>query len=142
MLDKTDYIDSVKYKLIIFMLMNLLFNAIRFCILLVIILLLVCFIVSFRRIIDREKSSPFECGFDPNDNARRPFSLRFFLLAVIFLIFDIEIVLLIPFPLIDNISGGREYLVRGVLFLIVLLLGLFYEWQQGSLEWVRWRNIK
>lgn len=137
MLDKTDYIDSVKYKLIIFMLMNFLFITGGFCVVLVLILLVVCLIVSFSGFLDREKASPFECGFDPRDSARTPFSLRFFLLAVIFLIFDIEIVLLIPFPIIDNFSGGREYLIRASLFLLVLILGLFFEWTEGSLEWIR-----
>nr|AAR13388.1 NADH dehydrogenase subunit 3 [Phoronis architecta] len=115
--------------------MNFLFYASFFCIVLVLALLIICFLVSFGGLMDREKSSPFECGFDPNDSARTPFSLRFFLLAVIFLIFDIEIVLLMPFPMVDSFSSGGEYLLSGVLFLMVLLLGLFYEWDQGSLEW-------
>nr|YP_006883114.1 NADH dehydrogenase subunit 3 [Phoronopsis harmeri]AES86294.1 NADH dehydrogenase subunit 3 [Phoronopsis harmeri] len=116
--------------------MNFLFMTGGFCVVLVLILLVVCLIVSFSGFLDREKASPFECGFDPSDSARTPFSLRFFLLAVIFLIFDIEIVLLMPFPMMDNFSGGSEYLISASLFLLVLILGLFFEWTEGSLEWM------
>lgn len=82
--------------------------------------------LSSRSIIDREKMSPFECGFDPNHSARIPFSLRFFLLAIIFIVFDIEIVLLIPLPIITT-SYSIITLIRSRLFLIILLLGLLHE---------------
>jgi len=76
---------------------------------------------------DREKSSPFECGFDPNHAARIPFSLRFFLLAVIFIVFDIEIVLIIPIPLLHLLTTSPIALYGALVFLIILLLGLFHE---------------
>jgi NADH-ubiquinone oxidoreductase chain 3 len=83
---------------------------------------------------DREKTSPFECGFDPNKSARIPFSLRFFLLAVIFLMFDIEVVLLLPLP--HALAGLHLHFtyISLFLFLVILLLGLFHEWREGSLE--------
>nr|YP_009413694.1 NADH dehydrogenase subunit 3 [Margarya oxytropoides]YP_009413707.1 NADH dehydrogenase subunit 3 [Margarya melanioides]AQT38709.1 NADH dehydrogenase subunit 3 [Margarya oxytropoides]AQT38735.1 NADH dehydrogenase subunit 3 [Margarya melanioides] len=93
-------------------------------------------VLSFKMMSDREKNSPFECGFDPMKSARLPYSMRFFLLAIIFLIFDIEIVLL--FPLL--ISVLMMYSYKSILgcfwFLIILIIGLFYEWSEGSLDWV------
>lgn len=84
---------------------------------------------------DREKSSPFECGFDPIGRRRIPFSTRFFLLAVIFLVFDIEIALIIPFPMLLFIEKKMELILRGIVFLIILLVGLLHEWREGSLDW-------
>lgn len=84
---------------------------------------------------DREKTSPFECGFDPKNNARVPFSLRFFILAIIFIVFDIEIVLLIPIPILNTLINTVQAEIAGILFLVILLLGLFHEWKEGSLNW-------
>lgn len=84
---------------------------------------------------DREKNSPFECGFDPKNNARVPFSLRFFILAIIFIVFDIEIVLLIPLPILNTIINTIQAETATIVFLVILLLGLFHEWKEGSLNW-------
>nr|URH16521.1 NADH dehydrogenase subunit 3 [Prorhinotermes simplex]WMY24267.1 NADH dehydrogenase subunit 3 [Prorhinotermes simplex] len=84
---------------------------------------------------DREKSSPFECGFDPKNSARMPFSSRFFLIAVIFMIFDVEIALLLPMPITMTTSGMKSWMSVSVLFLMILIIGLYHEWNQGSLEW-------
>nr|YP_009473310.1 NADH dehydrogenase subunit 3 [Cirriformia cf. tentaculata HK-2018]AVI26187.1 NADH dehydrogenase subunit 3 [Cirriformia cf. tentaculata HK-2018] len=84
---------------------------------------------------DREKLSPYECGFDPKNSARTPFSLRFFLLAVIFLIFDIEIAFLFPLPPIIASSLMIYSMPAISLFLLILMYGLLYEWVEGSLEW-------
>nr|YP_004425059.1 NADH dehydrogenase subunit 3 [Lasmigona compressa]ADL62640.1 NADH dehydrogenase subunit 3 [Lasmigona compressa] len=84
----------------------------------------------------REKPSPFECGFDPMGSSRVPFSLRFFLLAVIFVVFDVEIVLLFPAVMIVGSSWMwiSSYLAL-LMFLLLLLVGVVHEWREGSLEW-------
>nr|YP_010625190.1 NADH dehydrogenase subunit 3 [Atyopsis moluccensis]WBG72629.1 NADH dehydrogenase subunit 3 [Atyopsis moluccensis] len=92
-------------------------------------------ILAKKTILDREKNSPFECGFDPKGSARLPFSLRFFLIAVIFLIFDVEITLLLPLASIMNFTNIKSWIFTGMFFLIILLLGLYHEWNQGALEW-------
>uniref|UniRef100_UPI0030E3CCEA NADH dehydrogenase subunit 3 n=1 Tax=Assiminea estuarina TaxID=2904674 RepID=UPI0030E3CCEA len=94
-------------------------------------------VLSKRGLEDREKSSPFECGFDPIKSARLPFSLRFFLLAIIFLIFDVEIVLLLP-ALVSLMNMFDLSLLIGIsIFLLILIVGLFHEWNEGSLDWAQ-----
>nr|YP_009711018.1 NADH dehydrogenase subunit 3 [Acosmetura nigrogeniculata]QGI24231.1 NADH dehydrogenase subunit 3 [Acosmetura nigrogeniculata] len=102
---------------------------------LAIIVMILASILSKKSINDREKSSPFECGFDPKSSARLPFSLRFFLIAVIFLIFDVEIALLLPVTIIMQSSNIISWAFVSVIFLLILLIGLFHEWNQGALEW-------
>nr|UDN39094.1 NADH dehydrogenase subunit 3 [Hyphessobrycon roseus] len=84
---------------------------------------------------DAEKLSPYECGFDPLGSARLPFSLRFFLVAILFLLFDLEIALLLPLPWGNQLLNPTLTLLWAALILILLTLGLIYEWLQGGLEW-------
>nr|APX40284.1 NADH dehydrogenase subunit 3 [Chrysolina rufoaenea] len=85
---------------------------------------------------DREKSSPFECGFDPKSSSRLPFSLQFFLIAIIFLIFDVEITLLLPMILSMSWNNIFNYSMIFFIFLFILLVGLYHEWNQGALDWI------
>nr|BAV70906.1 NADH dehydrogenase subunit 3 [Pethia cumingii] len=84
---------------------------------------------------DAEKLSPYECGFDPLGSARLPFSMRFFLVAILFLLFDLEIALLLPLPWGDQLHNPTSTFLWAMAVLILLTLGLIYEWAQGGLEW-------
>nr|ACR50337.1 NADH dehydrogenase subunit 3 [Cypho purpurascens] len=84
---------------------------------------------------DQEKLSPYECGFDPLGTARLPFSLRFFLVAILFLLFDLEIALLLPLPWGDQLPSPLKTFTCASAILVLLTLGLIYEWLQGGLEW-------
>nr|AXS64854.1 NADH dehydrogenase subunit 3 [Coleoptera sp. 1 KM-2017] len=99
------------------------------------ILIMLASLISKKTFIDREKSSPFECGFDPKSSARIPFSLQFFLIAVIFLIFDVEITLLLPLIVTMKTTNTMSFLLITAIFIIILVGGLYHEWKQGALNW-------
>nr|YP_010759135.1 NADH dehydrogenase subunit 3 [Myladina unguiculina]WEX49725.1 NADH dehydrogenase subunit 3 [Myladina unguiculina] len=98
-------------------------------------LIVILNLTSKKTFTDREKSSPFECGFDPKSPARLPFSLHFFLIAIIFLIFDVEITLLFPMIISIKFSELTMYAWTLTFFISILLIGLFHEWKQGALNW-------
>nr|AOQ30891.1 NADH dehydrogenase subunit 3 [Pleurobranchaea novaezealandiae] len=83
-----------------------------------------------------EKLTAFECGFDPMSKMRSPFSTRFFLLIVLFLIFDIEVALLFPVLTLMTNSAPAWTIIAWVAFLSILLFGMFHEWNEGALDWV------
>nr|YP_010988594.1 NADH dehydrogenase subunit 3 [Pteroptyx malaccae]WOR80738.1 NADH dehydrogenase subunit 3 [Pteroptyx malaccae] len=101
------------------------------------VVMMISSFLSKKSIIDREKSSPFECGFDPKSSARMPFSLQFFLIAMIFLIFDVEITLLFPLVITMKITSMMAFSTVTILFILILLIGLYHEWNQGALNWVK-----
>nr|AYW03950.1 NADH dehydrogenase subunit 3 [Anomaloglossus baeobatrachus] len=84
---------------------------------------------------DSEKLSPYECGFDPLGSARLPYSMRFFLIAILFLLFDLEIALLLPTPWATQFSSPLVSIAWAFIILLLLTLGFMYEWFQGGLEW-------
>nr|AMW67923.1 NADH dehydrogenase subunit 3 [Nemoptera coa]WRK67318.1 NADH dehydrogenase subunit 3 [Nemoptera coa] len=100
------------------------------------IMMLLASSLSKKSFNDREKNSPFECGFDPKCSARIPFSLHFFLIAIIFLIFDVEIALILPIMVIMKTSNLWIWFISSITFLFILLIGLYHEWKQGALNWV------
>nr|YP_009185937.1 NADH dehydrogenase subunit 3 [Rugilus geniculatus]ALO70864.1 NADH deshydrogenase subunit 3 [Rugilus geniculatus] len=99
------------------------------------IMMTLAILISKKTFMDREKSSPFECGFDPKSSARLPFSLQFYLIAVIFLIFDVEITLLMPLIINLKISNLLYFMMISFFFIFILIIGLFHEWNQGALKW-------
>src|SRR5690625_1864572 len=83
---------------------------------------------------DREKVSPYECGFEAFEDARMRFDVRYYLVAILFIIFDLEITFLFPWAVaIKNI--GLLGLLAMAVFLAVLIAGFIYEWKRGALEW-------
>nr|AXS65876.1 NADH dehydrogenase subunit 3 [Tenebrionoidea sp. 11 KM-2017] len=99
------------------------------------ILIILLNLTSKKSIIDREKSSPFECGFDPKSSSRLPFSMHFFLVAIIFLVFDVEITLLLPLIITMKTNNMIQYTTITLMFILILLGGLIHEWKQGALDW-------
>nr|YP_009227894.1 NADH dehydrogenase subunit 3 [Acasta sulcata]AII19541.1 NADH dehydrogenase subunit 3 [Acasta sulcata]QXU60442.1 NADH dehydrogenase subunit 3 [Acasta sulcata] len=100
------------------------------------LLILLSTLFSKKTILDREKVSPFECGFDPKNTSRIPFSIRFFLIAIVFLIFDIEISILLPLGLISNSVPPITWMLAGGVFLLLVTIGLYYEWKENTLDWI------
>jgi NADH-quinone oxidoreductase subunit A len=83
---------------------------------------------------DSEKLSPYECGFEPFDDARSKFDVRFYLVSILFIIFDLEVAFLFPWA----VSLGKIGLFgfwSMMVFLLVLTVGFIYEWKKGALEW-------
>nr|ANJ70569.1 NADH dehydrogenase subunit 3 [Nalassus laevioctostriatus] len=99
------------------------------------ILIIILNMTAKKTIQDREKNSPFECGFDPKSSSRMPFSLHFFLIAIIFLIFDVEITLLFPLIISMKFNNLMIYFITLTAFILILLIGLLHEWKQGALNW-------
>nr|YP_009121640.1 NADH dehydrogenase subunit 3 [Cynopterus brachyotis]AJG02879.1 NADH dehydrogenase subunit 3 [Cynopterus brachyotis] len=82
-----------------------------------------------------EKSSPYECGFDPMGSARIPFSMKFFLVAITFLLFDLEIALLLPLPWASQTNNLKSMLMMSLMLISLLAISLAYEWSHKGLEW-------
>jgi NADH-quinone oxidoreductase subunit A len=83
---------------------------------------------------DAEKLSPYECGFEAFEDARMKFDVRYYLVAILFIIFDLEIAFLFPWAVVLDRIGVFGILAMG-LFLGILVIGFIYEWKKGALEW-------
>ena len=96
-------------------------------------LTLLPFIVS-RGGYDKDKTSPYECGFEAFDTARDRFDIRFYLVAILFIIFDLEVAFLFPWAMSFGNIGLFGFSAM-MIFLAVLTIGFIYEWKKGALEW-------
>jgi len=83
---------------------------------------------------DDEKLSPYECGFEAFDDSRMKFDVRYYLVAILFIIFDLEIAFLFPWA-VSLDAVGKFGLIAMALFLAILVVGFIYEWKKGALEW-------
>ncbi len=83
---------------------------------------------------DSEKQSPYECGFEPFTDSRMKFDVRYYLVAILFIIFDLEIAFLFPWAVSLHRIGLFGFLAM-LLFLAILVVGFIYEWKKGALEW-------
>ena len=83
---------------------------------------------------DSDKLSPYECGFEPFEDARMKFDVRYYLVAILFIIFDLEIAFLFPWAIVLEDIGMFGYVAMAI-FLGILVIGFIYEWKKGALEW-------
>lgn len=101
-------------------------------IILTFIIFFIFFLLRFKSLMEMERVSSYECGFDINSKTRNSFSYRFFLISILFLIFDVEIALILPVPYFCIGVGSFFFL----LFLVVLVVGLLFEYFTGILRWL------
>ncbi len=98
-----------------------------------IILLLASYVLAVQQA-DPEKMSAYECGFNPFSDARQKFDVRFYLVGILFIIFDLEVMFLFPWALTFNKISEFGYLTMCI-FLLILTVGFIYEWKKGALDW-------
>lgn len=83
---------------------------------------------------DREKLSPYECGFEPFEDTRRKFDVRYYLVAIVFIVFDLEIAFLFPWAVMFAKLPPMAWVSMGI-FLAILVVGFVYDWKKGALDW-------
>ena len=83
---------------------------------------------------DSAKLSAYECGFEPFEDARIKFDVRFYLVAILFIIFDLEVAFLFPWSVVAHHLSAYGFYAMGI-FLLLLIIGFIYEWKKGALEW-------
>ena len=98
------------------------------------VVMLVASMVLAKQKPDSEKLSPYECGFEAFEDARMKFDVRYYLVAILFILFDLEIAFLFPWAIVLRDIGWFGVVAMGI-FLGILVVGFIYEWKKGALEW-------
>nr|YP_010531053.1 NADH dehydrogenase subunit 3 [Cladolidia biungulata]UXW93600.1 NADH dehydrogenase subunit 3 [Cladolidia biungulata] len=106
-------------------------------ILISLIMMMLIKMISKKSMMEINKSSPFECGMNTISYKRLPFSSHFFLIAVIFLIFDIEIIMIAPTIMTMKISMYYTWMHTSFMFITIIMMGLYYEWFNGLIKWTQ-----
>lgn len=97
------------------------------------IILGLCYVITIKNPYS-EKNTGYECGFDPFSDAREPFYVKFYLISILFIIFDVEIVFFFPWAIsFKQLFFFGYYIIY--IFILILLIGFIYEWKKGSLDW-------
>nr|YP_010583071.1 NADH dehydrogenase subunit 3 [Farynala dextra]UGN61517.1 NADH dehydrogenase subunit 3 [Farynala dextra] len=117
--------------------MNLSMKHLMVILFIMVIIMIMMMMFSKKTILDWQKSTPFECGFNPMSQKRLPFSTHFFLIAIIFLIFDIEIIIIMPVTLTLKTTFMKMWVITSTLFIVILIMGLYHEWKNGMLKWTQ-----
>nr|WRY72441.1 NADH dehydrogenase subunit 3 [Typhlocyba bilaminata] len=117
--------------------MNLSMKHMMIIIMIMLVMMLLMLMISKKTVAEWQKSTPFECGFNPMSFKRLPFSIHFFLIAVIFLIFDIEIIIILPMTMTIKSTLIKTWMITSITFVMILIMGLYHEWLNGMLQWTK-----
>nr|QUS62613.1 NADH dehydrogenase subunit 3 [Unkanodes sapporona] len=100
-------------------------------------LITISFLISKKSTLDMNKSSPFECGFKNLVSSRISFSIHFFMIAIIFLMFDIEIAIMLPIFISMKMMNIYQWMIASTLITLIITYGLYHEWMNGVIEWAK-----
>nr|YP_011036699.1 NADH dehydrogenase subunit 3 [Xestocephalus gracilus]WRK21303.1 NADH dehydrogenase subunit 3 [Xestocephalus gracilus] len=101
------------------------------------LLMLMITAINMKSTIEHQKSTPFECGFNPISHSRTPLSIKFFLIGVLFLIFDIEVIIIMPMIFTMKSSMLTTWMLTSLMMIMILIMGLYHEWYNGLLNWTK-----
>nr|YP_009987550.1 NADH dehydrogenase subunit 3 [Ishiharodelphax matsuyamensis]QBZ38023.1 NADH dehydrogenase subunit 3 [Ishiharodelphax matsuyamensis] len=113
----------------------LIYQSVLLTMLLLFILVNLSFLISKKSMLDKNKTSPFECGFMNFNSSRISFSIHFFMVAIIFLMFDIEIAIMLPIFISFKLMKTFQWMTSSILISSLITYGLYHEWMNGVIEW-------